>query len=408
MDESVRPRTLSGQTIPRNPRVVQDEGRQQIPRPSGHLRRFTAVLVGTGFALRTALAIGTLGISEGLGKLGKLIGSAIYNKATGMHKIDRDPVTLNLPGEGGGPVQLNARILPQRIPRNMSTEQCLQQIQGKINTGHQLVTDLLNGNVPTRRCTVEDMTNIMWYLQVKGEQQKGNYSQGALSIPDPDHRIRDFLDTCKEGYQRESSHISGFQVQEGGKHRGIDCYGSGNNMQELLPYGRSALLYGSLNRGEGMQMPNDRLWMKIESHGAWLTSPKGGRDVDGPGRTANRHDVGAFWGHTFSFLATRGQGSAAGTFKERIPDTVKNDFKDLCRAAPQNIRDILTANTPTDKAKGLRVMYQNAKNARDALPLEDSPLRTQLNNFIQNLEQNYDNLDVRIGNEVILTQQDLR
>lgn len=388
-----------GNQLPIAPNQVQNQGTQQIPQPSIHLRRFTAVLVGTGAAVRALLALGTLGLSEGVKALAGKIANAVNTQSRPQAQFN-----INLPG--AGPVAVDARILPGRIPKGMSTTQVQQAIQDKVDAGHQLVSDLINDQHDGHPCTIKDMTDIMFFLQVKAEATKGSFSEGAFTIADPGQRIKNFLDSSREAYQRDSSHITAFQTVGGQSHRGIDANGGGQDFCKTLPHGMKTLLYGGLPANQALRMPEDRLYLKIESHGAWLTKPRGGDEVAGPHRTGNRHDVGAFLGHSLSFIATRGQGSAAGTFKERIPDTVTNAYNSLMERVGHPAQIALGQNNPTGTASGIRVMLENIDQAINLVG-QGSQDEKDLQFFSQNVRRNFDHCDLRFGNEIIFTAQDL-
>lgn len=399
---------LLGHVLPRDPGAARREGQQEIRQHSSAWRKFTAFLVGTGVFLagagmlvRGLAAAGSLGITEGLWALTKAIVRGLSNCCNGTQAVSPDAFRVNLPGNTQ--VQLNAAILPQRIPQDMTSAELQGQIQEKITRGHALYQSITTGQAETP-ATLRNVTDLCFFLQAKGESLKGNFSQGAFSIPDPGCRVRTFLDSCPQAYQRLSSHIGDFQGTAGGKHRGIDCEGSATALDTFMPYGKGSLLYGSLAQSEERQMPEDRLWLKMESHGAWLTSAKNGSDADGPHRHGTVHDVGAFIGHSLSFLETRGQGSAAGTFKERIPDRVKNEYRALREGMPEDIKTILDRNDPTNESKGIRVMVRNAADAVARDPGE--PARGRLEAFLTSVRERYDHTNVRIGNEVILTAAD--
>ncbi|GEP43746.1 hypothetical protein [Brevifollis gellanilyticus] len=393
------PPQLGGQ-LPQAPHLAQQQGGQQIPQPSIHMRRFSAVLVGVGSAFRALLAVGTLGISEGL----KALAGKIYDAATSSSR-HQGPIAINLPNNGGL-VHVDPSILPGRIPKGMTQLQMQQALQDKVDDGYRLVSDLTAGNPIGRTCTQKDMTDIMFFLQVKAENSKGSFKEGAFNIADPGGRIKTFLDSNNTAYQRDSSHITAFQTTGGEGHRGIDANGGGPDFDKTLPHGMKTLLYGGMSTNPGLKMPEDRLYLKIESHGAWLTKPRGGDDAGGPHRTGNRHDVGAFLGHSLSFIATRGQGSAAGTFKERIPDTVKNAYESLQERIGPPANATLGQGDPTGTASGIRVMLENVDLALTQV-IHGSQEERDLQFFANNIRATYDHSNVRFGNEIIFTAQDM-
>lgn len=400
---SSRKEEIGGQKVPSSSKKARQEGGQKLPSDNGHLRRATAVGVGVLTALRVLTAIATLGISEGI-KAG--IDRAIENYGT--KDTPKTPIEVTIPGTNQK-VKVDRSMLPRRIPKDMTPGELQQKIQEKVTAGHQLVQQLTAGPGERNDCTVKDMTNIMFYLQLKAEAgpAKGHFMEGAFTLSDPGQRIRKFLDSCPKSYQRESSHISAFQTMTGGRHRGLDANGSGKNFDELLPNGMKTLLYGTIQQNDGLKMPEDRLYLKIESHGAWLTRPKGGGDAGGPHRTGNIHDVGAILGHSLSFVSTRGKGSAAGTFKERVPDQAKNQFNEILKHAPPHLKQTLMQGDPTSSSAGIRIMLANLDAVRGEIDPEAHPECWQaMKTFDDNIQRNYPRPELRIGNEIIFTQED--
>jgi hypothetical protein len=325
-------------------------------------------------------------------------------------------VSLNV---GGQDVDLPSSFLGKKVPPGKTLESLTAEVQEKINSGERLLHDIKNDTAP-QQCSQKNMTDLMMYLQARAQSQHGNFVEGSMSIPDPDNKIKIFLDTNPEAYQRKSSHIGEFQNQAGGEgtHRGIDAYGRTRNTDEMLPNGRKTLMYGTMHHDpQGMKMPENRLWMKMESHGAWAFSPKV-NDPTGPKRSANSHDGKAAVGHSLSFLETLGKGSAKGSRKERIPDDIKAAWKQLQKLArkdlegknpPDELTQMLRDGEGLQTARGVRFIndYLNTLQGTQALSPE---LRDQAK-YMQNVLKSrfpQDTLNARIGNEVILKDDDLR
>lgn len=418
-DASSRPTEVAGRTLPSSPRAAMAEGHRSLAKDHWGLRQAGTAALGFVAVVRCLVAVGTLGISEAI-----IAGVSKAADQIGSKAAPREGINVTLPG-GSDPasgassevsVQLQASALPSRIPKSMSAEELQQVIQAKINAGQELVSQLTTGTHDGSMCTNEDTTNLMWFLQAKAESLRGSFEEGAFSVEDPGQNIRKFLDTNPQSYQRVSSHIESFQSLPGGAHRGIDCYGSVEKASDLLPNNMKTLLYGTMAGGMGKtDMPVDRIYLKIESHGSFIGRAKGGGDADGPRRFGNRHDVGAFVGHSFSFLSSQGKGSAAGTFKERIPDSVKQDFKNLIETTPEPSKSILSAGKPTGTGGGIRLMIANVDEAIRGLGSGDTALRETLEAFRESVatakdEQGnlrYDHLECRIGNEIVLQAKDL-
>jgi ubiquitin C-terminal hydrolase len=327
--------------------------------------------------------------------------------------------TIQLPGESRS-VDIRHSILPRSVLNSLSQEEAQTLIQEKVHAGSLKMKEVMEGMVEldstgkTAPASKEDVSNLMFFLHVSGEAQAGaSFSEGAFNIPDPEGHLHKYLDSSRDAYQRVSSHTEGFQAAEGGKHRGIDFEGGARNPGELLPYDMGSLLYGKLGTerlgngagGSMPGMPEQRIFLKNESHGAFLFPPRN-RDDPGPDRGWKARDWSQAVGHALSYLATRGGGSAEGTRKERIPDTVKNEFRALTRDStlPDDIKTILQGDNPTDNSMGIRIMNRNAATALNEAKSTGQPYETieKLKTFIDTLGRNYNHLDVRIGNEVIL------
>lgn len=371
--------------------------------------------VRTGFHVAGYLAR-TIGDKLTLGLAGKGI-QRIHDFVHGYKRISSNgTVTLNV---GGQDVDLPKQFLGKKLPPGKTLETLRTEMQDKINAGERLLHDINAGTAQTP-ASLKDMTDLMSYLQARAQGEHGNFVEGSMSIPDPDNKIKNFLDTCPEAYQRKSSHIGEFQNQDGGvgTHRGIDAYGRTRNPDEMLPNGRKTLMYGSMNQNaQGMKMPEERLWMKMEPHGAWAFSPKK-NDIAGPKRAANSHDGKAAVGHSLSFLETIGQGSAAGSRKERIPDDIKREWTALQKEArrelagqdvPDELAAMLKSGEGLQTARGVRFINDYLETLKDEGSLSPG-LRDKFKTMQDNLHQRFpvDTLNARIGNEVILKTTDLR
>ncbi len=394
----------TGVKVPSSPRDVRAEGQTRLNQPPKALRVATAVAVGVGSFLRAALAIGTLGLSEGIKALAdKLVD--LY----GTQKRENDSLSVAIP-PSLETFDLNPKILPQRVAKRYDTDTLVKVVQHKINKGHELVSQLLEGTLPgDRKCTVEDMTNIMFFVQVRGEEMNGgSFKDGAFTLPDPGQRIRQFLDTCPMSYQRDSSHITAFQTDAGAGQRGIDAYGSGKQLKEYLPHGMKTLLYGSVPQNSGsLKMPEDRLYLKLESHGAWLSRPRGGDEASGPHRRGNHHDVGAFLGHSLSFIVTRFQKAGADTRKERIPVDLAKNYKDLMSKVDIGTKQLLERNAPLSTAGGIRIMMDNLKDGLRSTDPQTAEHRLLKGVYDEIFKRYPDDFLARFGNEIVMLTQDI-
>ncbi|QIF05848.1 hypothetical protein [Roseimicrobium sp. ORNL1] len=322
-------------------------------------------------------------------------------------------ITLNIAGEDK---QFPATFLGSKLPPGKNLETLRLEMQDKINAGEKLLMQIDAGTAVTP-CTQKNMTDLMCYLQAQSQSVTGHYVEGSMHIPDPGNRIKDFLDTNPESYQRKSSHIDEFQNDPNavGTHRGIDAYGRTRNPDEMLPNSRKTVMYGTMEQSNNLKMGENRLWLKMEPHGAWAFSPRV-NDPNGPKRSANSHDGKAAVGHSFSFLETQGQGSLAGSRKERIPDDIKDEWKAIQRLARQElanqnpsqaVSNMVRDGEGLQTARGVRFLNDYSEQLKDNQQLSQG-LRDRITTFQGDLQQRYpDDIDMRVGNESILKRNHL-
>ncbi|NCC04244.1 MAG: hypothetical protein EOM37_09445 [Proteobacteria bacterium] len=319
----------------------------------------------------------------------------------------------------GQTVQLDGKMVEHEInalpesQRQDAVRDMPRVLQERVDSGHRVWEGVSNGTL-LGPASLEDVRDLMTFLLAKGMEKGDGFSEGAFNISDPDHRLRDFLDSSPEVYQRPSSHIEGFQQAPGGSHRGIDV---GGNV--TLPYGKATLLYGGINAGV-QGMGEDRLFLKTEEHGCRLSSrwtPNRDQNMrtDRPKRFG---DVGQFLGHAAGFFRTVLRGISGGLLfpnakdsrKERIPGDVTKDFKTILkgldRSGKAEIAGILRQNDPLATSQGIRVMVANLNEALARQDL-DQPTREAMQHLSSKLSTRFDHLDVRIGNEVVLSQDEL-
>lgn len=319
----------------------------------------------------------------------------------------------------GQTVQLDGKMVEHEInalPENQRQDAVRDMprvLQERVDSGHRVWEGVSNGTLQGP-ASLEDVRDLMTFLLAKGMEKGDGFSEGAFNISDPDHRLRDFLDSSPEVYQRPSSHIEGFQQAPGGSHRGIDVRGN-----VTLPYGKATLLYGGINAGV-QGMGENRLFLKTEEHGCRLSSRwTPNRDPNmRPDRPARFGDIGQFLGHATGFFRTVLRGISGGRLfpnakdsrKERMPGDVSKDFKailkGLDRSGKTEIAGILRQNDPLATSQGIRVMVANLNEALARQDL-DQPTREAMQHLSSKLSTRFDHLDVRIGNEVVLSQDEL-
>jgi len=403
--ENIRQNPLNDGPLPRN--VGEARQQQFVPQQSK-----------TPWLKKAVVAVGVLlwaplRLSFNASKWG-------YNKIKAQKKDDQAGFQVTVPRLAGGATDLNfdGKILPSSARRGMTTEQLQNEVQEKINAGHDLLLKIKaeEHNLPA---TKKDISDIMFYMQAKGELTTGKSTEScAYNIPDPGCKIRKFLDSCPDTYQRASTHLKDFQKLDGGKHRGIDLTAGGRqSLDEFLPFGKETLMFGSLrndNNDKNLGMPDDRLFLKMEWAGCPLKGPSSGYDKDGPRRASKFHDIGIFVDHAGTTIASKLGIHKGPSQKERVPKDITKAYIDLQKIDELNVglsenkpivqKGLIFKKLDANKSAGIRIMYRNAIKERDRTDRDNNlnPITAQLlDDFIEELEENYTHLKVRIGNEVI-------
>ena len=321
---------------------------------------------------------------------------------------------------GGNTVRLDGAMVEDEISslpegeRKDAVRNMPLTLQKRVNHGHELFTRIMGGK-PTSPASTQDVRDLMTFLTAKGMEKSDGFSEGAFSIEDPGHKLRDYLDTCSEVYQRPSSHISEFTKATGGTHRGIDIGGD-----VKLPFGKATVLYGAMNKGV-QDMPGDRLFIKMESHGCRLSSGSlgGKRDASGPADRPMRfwRDLKQTLGHAGGFFKTVLRKVSGGKLfpntpdsrKERIPSDIKKEYKALVdkfkKSGDQLTMGILNLDKPLSDSRGIRTMVENLEAALGNYELKDG--RGEIADLLDKISSRYDHLDVRVGDEMILNMGEL-
>ncbi|HSJ04835.1 MAG TPA: hypothetical protein VK956_20350, partial [Verrucomicrobium sp.] len=377
-------------SLPTRPGTVREEGSREISRPT-HLETFKK----PNILLRILAKIPE--ICENI----VLLGTPALMKYMESRGMAREPYTFTMPGTHGRMVELDGHIGPKKIPKGMTHTEVQTQLQEKLDAGHKVLAAVTSG-ARTGGCTVDDMTNLMFFLQVRAEDQQGSsFKDGAFNLPDPDGRLGRFLDSCPQAYQRnESSAV-------GGGSRGIDADGSAKKRDQLLPHHMKSLKYVSVPPSD--TVPEGRIILKMERTGKFFkgtVEKGGGLHVGGP-PVGNRADLDATMGHVIK-SGRRTPGPDA--FSGHLPVAVKSEYRELMRSMPE-AREALKHNDPFSPGGGIRVMYENAQRVIQGVMDGDVEVTPEaldkLNKFVRKLEANYPDPGVRFGNEVVFSIEDL-
>ncbi|MBI9089833.1 MAG: hypothetical protein JEZ12_11505 [Desulfobacterium sp.] len=321
-------------------------------------------------------------------------------------------------------VSLDSRMIAKEIQslpksqRQAAMAQAGKTLQQRVNNGFKVHQQIQAGTANTPASST-DIRDFMTFLTAKASQKTAAFANGAFNLPDPGNKIRDFLDSSTEVYQRSSTHIEGFSDHGGCGHRGIDL---------KLPHGMGTLMYGGMEDGV-MGTQGDRIFLKMESHGCRISTLSENQvDTQGPQSRPKRFmsDILSAVKHGWGAIKTLlGLQNTKGTRKERLDKGVEKSFKALVEKARTSgtpgLADALDLNNPAGKrtGHGVRTMMKNInvlldlenqpEKAKAILGLETLPqdLRTELEAFKGELESRYDHVEHRIGNEVVFDTEEL-
>ncbi|MEJ5301214.1 MAG: hypothetical protein WHS38_09525 [Thermodesulforhabdaceae bacterium] len=304
-------------------------------------------------------------------------------------------------------IEIDFRMVEQElkdIPRSRRAEATRNMpliIQDRINKGYELWKGIQEGTIH-RNATPEDVRNLMTFLMAKAMEKGPGFSEGAFSIEDPEHKLKNFLTSCPDS--RISSHITEFQqASEGGHFRRIDL---------PLPYGNRTLLFGEMT-GLG-----DRLFLKMETGGSRLFN-FGANRSEAPvrDRPLRWRDVGQFLSHARGYIGTHLRefsdflfANSSESRKERIPTEVSKSFRRLISQFRQEgktqLADTLERDNPLSSSRGIRTIVANIDEALKN-PSIDQKTMDLLKQFENHLKLRYDHLDVRIGQEIVLNEDEI-
>jgi hypothetical protein len=349
-------------------------------------------------------------------------------------------------GEGS---QATVALMPTR---GVKGPDVAQKIQNYVTEGKQLFDTIMEGGHP-ERADKKEVAKLMWYLQALGsakaaQSSGGNapalYREGAMFVEDPQGLLQSFLEKANS-YGRSSSHMKDYQhLGDAFKSRGVDI----RNVE--TPNSRKTVLFARLPRDSeapagGPQGTGDTrmLFVKME--------PNGCRGISFKGSGTVHHDSSAsaawkgfkrFFGnakdifqHAMNFttslrqraglLAIEGQNN-----RERIPTDVKefyqgvqgwirnstaDEYMTLCQkpitedqaqAMLNRAIQTMEQGSPFSDAGGIKQMVANMEAVISQL--EDLPtFSAWLAKQVDTLKAHGDHPEMRIGNEVILTREEM-
>ena len=314
-------------------------------------------------------------------------------------------------------------------PKNVEELKAL--IQARVEKGREILKDVLAGNGFRHKATTRNVACLTLALHAATLNKKEFNERGAFSISDPDGRLYQWLDTCKEVYTRTSTHAKQYHHNTVDGHmnmpRGLDIpTGVGGLMG-----GMKTLHYFTLPAVNGQPR---RLYLKTETHGIYNSTISKEEDQQSrsPGmqcRGRRSTDVKESMLHCGSLATvfTR-KGDNLGNRKEDFPSSVKLAMNTAVTKLNKEgfkaeAKKIVVGNEDSKFKKnngGIRQLIQNMIEILQISRSEEDQIKIQaiMNEVMQEIdayaEETADggnrkrsgNVAARIGNEVMLDPKD--
>jgi hypothetical protein len=320
------------------------------------------------------------------------------------------------------------------------------KIQAYVTEGAAIYKQIAGGEYAGRP-DKHEVAKLMWYMQALASSKASAssagtgpalYKDGAMFVEDPQGRLEQFL-LSANSYSRSSSHMNDYQsLGSRYKPHGVDL------RKVETPNERGTILFQRLPTNQeaaaGMRGTGDRrmLFFKMEEHGCRGITPRGSgtpREHETPGsvwKGVKRFflNIKDFCGHATGFLKSVSRRSGLSAIdgqnnRERIPSDVKNAFERL-RADIINLplrdeadagiqRALLAAldqGKPLSNSGGIKQMLPNLEAARKVEVSGTNreawaALRGKIDAALAMFKAHGDHSDARIGNEVILTRDEM-
>ena len=255
-------------------------------------------------------------------------------------------------------VYLINKMPAARRPTNIS------EVATRIRNGERLLLDLLSGGKPQN--SLENIINLQWALFSRAVSKQDGFLSGTIVLEDPDRKIFDFLNSYQARYNRiTSSHFKNAQAK-GLSNKGIDIPDF-NLCQGPLPGGKRHLLFGALDNGS--------TFLKWEDYGTKFKQ------------------IGPHVAGFLSKFASFGH-DTEDIHRENVPKEINKYFQAF--ASTNHIK--LTKQEKKElETHGIHAMLAIANKYNLGEQFASHPIFA-----------NMDNLELRKGNEVILTTAELQ
>ena len=303
-----------------------------------------------------------------------------------------------------------------KAERPGSLEEFKNILAERIQRGRDILAAVYAGNGSRYAATTRNVACVTLALHA-GTVKKGEINErGAFSVGDPDGRLYQWLDTCKELYLRTSTHARAYHHETVDGHmnmpRGLDIpEGMGGLMG-----GMRTLHYFSLPETGGHPR---RLYLKCETYGIFRStiSKEEEESSRAPGmqtRQMRAGDTSESIKHCMSLATvfTR-RGNSAGNRKETTPDvilTAMNDAQSTLRGAGLNEQATMLGQNVKDG--GIRYLVNNLITMLQSVP-DNAQARGVADSLMHvigeyaNSGQRSGDAASRMGNEVMLEAEEI-
>ncbi|HCZ4708986.1 TPA: hypothetical protein O3H02_004674 [Salmonella enterica subsp. enterica serovar Saintpaul str. CFSAN004144] len=276
--------------------------------------------------------------------------------------------------------------------------------------GEKIYREVMSGGLvaPTK----DNVVKVMWYLQAcasnkvsssAGGEDEGPqiFKMGAFSVEDNEHRLEDFLNKAGS-YCRKSSHLREYQ-KAGAEYqpRGLDIL----SKDGYLPHGRKTILFERMpqkSRVTPTGIPGkNMLFIKMEEHGCY-------RMID---IIAHLADFIPTLLEQFFGVEKKDTGTDN---RERIPAALKRQYSDILSRYKQITGKEFFSSDAMSTTGGIKTILDDlywihnniAFNINGRVPAGNiSRFLADINSLSDTLRAR-DHAELRIGNEIILTQNE--
>ena len=297
-------------------------------------------------------------------------------------------------------------------PRSLAELQNILAV--RIQRGRDIIRAALEGNGHRYAATTRNAACVTLALHA-GTVKKGEYNErGAFSVADPDGRLYQWLDTCKELYLRTSTHGKAYHHQTVDGHmnmpRGLD-----------IPEGMGGLM-GGMRTFHYFTLPPAvgqprRLYLKCETYGIYRSTISQSEEESSrvPGMQTRGKRVGdtrESIKHCLSlFSVITRKGATEGNRKEDTPkvilDAAEAGQRELRKAGLGNLADILGKDV---KGGGIRMLLDNLVKVLEAAPDNETvrAVAVRITDTATEYGENYSGEGAtRMGREVMLEAEEI-